>query len=56
MRIFSWMCNHIGKYRTKNEIIFNKILMVPIKDKMCGTKVVRGKRHYEPYIAWGAGC
>ena len=39
MRMLRWMCGHIRKDKIRNEIIRNKVGVVPIKEKMKETRL-----------------
>ena len=39
MRMLRWMCGHTKKYKIRNEIIRNKVGVVPIEEKMRETRL-----------------
>ena len=39
MRMLRWMCSHIRKDKIRNEVIRNKVRVVPIEEKMRETRL-----------------
>lgn len=39
MRILRWMCGHARRYKIRNEVIRDKMRVVPVEDKMQEVKL-----------------